>query len=700
MYSFKAKKTTFLKVFQLLGLLVIIFTTESIAEEGDGKKKSKVKQEHNQEILSEMVVTGTRTERRLAEVPVRTEVVSEKLLKNSKARTLADAVEFTTGVRVESNCQNCNFSQIRLNGLDGAFTQILYDSQQTVSSLAAVYGIEQIPSGLIKQIEIVKGGASSLYGPGAIGGVVNIIPREPDSNQIQTEYRYEWMEGKNASGSTNNFNSIAEYASPEKDFNAVLFAQREEMAPLDLSGDEFTEIAKRELDAFGVRINRYINDLEGKVTLDYNRAIEDRRGGDNINLPPFQAEIAEDIDSTRDALLVSWEQTVSPKLDYRITNSFAYTDRLSYYGAGRNPNAFGETKNPHYNFDSQINNYFELVGSHTLSWGLQYNRSDIEDIQPAYNREIDDAFSYTGVYIQDDWSPFDKVNFISGIRVDKHSEINKIIPSPRLAVLYEPTSDFRLRSSVATGFRAPQVFDEDLHLSIVGGEATIIRNSANLKEERSISYQLGGEYTPVVGNGMALIETNLFYTDINDSFFNDVTDNIETDNQLEFTRINRGSSAVYGVEFNIGYQLFNNLSASIGYTEQRARFDDFDNDFRTRDYFKTPNRYGVATLNWELPELFEVFAGLKYTGPMKARHFAGFIEEDRLETTKSFLTFDLGLQKEILLGKKDKLVLSVGGRNLTNDIQRDFDNGPLRDSDYTYGPRFPRSIYSALKYVF
>src|SRR3990170_3239467 len=111
----------------------------------------------------ETVVTATRTRQGLDRVPVRTEVIRRADIEASSARTLADAVEFTTGVRVESNCQNCNFSQIRLLGLDGPYTQVLFDGQPTFSSLASVYGIEQIPAGLVERIEVVKGGGSALY---------------------------------------------------------------------------------------------------------------------------------------------------------------------------------------------------------------------------------------------------------------------------------------------------------------------------------------------------------------------------------------------------------------------------------------------------------------------------------------------------------------------------------------------------------
>ena len=679
--------------------LLAISIETSIAQSTSEEVNEKQTTYETSEDLGEYVVTGTRTQRRLAEVPVRTELIRRDLIDSSQARTLADAVEFTTGVRVESNCINCNFSAIRLNGLEGTFTQILFDSQQTVSSLAAVYGIEQIPSALVQQVEIVKGGASSLYGPGAIGGVVNIIPREPTETGVEANYRYEWMDGLGSSGNNHSFNSVVGFTSDDKLVNGFIYGQREELNALDLSGDEFSEISQRNLTSFGARVNRFFEEADAKLTLDYNRFDEDRRGGDNIDLPPFQAQIAEDLQTVRDAALVSWAQTVSPDFDYRITGSYALTDRDSYYGADFDPNAFGTSKNPLYNLDTQINHHFDAAGMHTFSWGVQHNRSEIEDQQPAYERFINDTFYYTGLYLQDDWTITPNLNLVTGARLDKHSEVSGAIVSPRVALLSTVADNVRLRTSVSTGFRAPQVFDEDLHISIVGGEGTIIRNSPDLEEEKSISYQFGAEYTPTIGNGVGLLETNLFWTEITDSFFNDVTDDPSTTNQLEFTRINRGGASVYGAEFNLGYQIAEQISVELGYVEQRARYDSQDNDFFTRDYFRTPQRYGAATLTWKNPEFADLFVGVKYTGPMQVPHFEGFIPENRLEESESFVTLDMSLQREFRIGQ-DSFIWTIGGRNLTNELQEDYDNGPLRDADYVYGPRFPRSIYTTLGYKF
>src|SRR5687768_11548954 len=202
----------------------------------------------------ETVVTATRTSRRLDDVPVRTEVVGRDVIERLGARTLAEAIEFTTGVRVENNCQNCNFSQIRLLGLEGPYTQLLVDGQPVMSSLAQVYGIEQIPARMIERIEVVKGGGSALYGPGSVGGVVNVISREPSRSGGVAETRSELV-----GGLTNySFNGALDWVDAGRQSYFTAFAQSDRVKPLDVTGDGFTEISRRGLTATGARYARYL----------------------------------------------------------------------------------------------------------------------------------------------------------------------------------------------------------------------------------------------------------------------------------------------------------------------------------------------------------------------------------------------------------------------------------------------------------
>ncbi|HXW08208.1 MAG TPA: TonB-dependent receptor [Vicinamibacterales bacterium] len=640
----------------------------------------------------EIVVTATRTSRRLQDVPVRTEVVDKALMRAIGARTLADAVEYTTGVRVESNCQNCNFSQIRLLGLDGPYTQILIDGQPVISSLAQIYGIEQIPARMIERVEIVKGGGSALYGSGSVGGVVNIISREPARTSGVFETRFEAAEGRPNYSNSGSF----DWASRDRQTNATGFAQLDDVAPLDLTGDGFTEVSSRQLRAGGGRVGRYLLDGRGKLSGELTVLSETRRGGDQLQRPPEQANIAEWIDSRRIGASATWFHGVSSSLDYRLTLAAADTHRDSYYGTGQDPNAFGVTDNLLLLADSQVNQY---VGRHTVSWGGQGTWEDLRDEQPAYARLTDAIYSNVGFFFQDAWAFARGWELVYGLRADRHSAVDRVVASPRMALMISPGDALNIRASVARGFRAPQAFDEDLHLSSVGGEVRFIRLDPDLREERSTNYMLGGEWRPRAWRGQALLELNGFYTELTDLFLARDDDDPATD-AVEYLKINHGDARVYGLEANAGWGIGDDFILQGGLVLQRARYAEAEPDFGSRDFFRTPNLYGNLTMTWTTSRLGTAFAGLRYTGSMKAPHFAGFIDEDRLETTPGFVTFDASIAFPAYESGTRRLTVTVAGRNLTNAFQRDLDQGMFRDANYVYGPRFPRALSVGLRVEF
>ena len=107
-----------------------------------------------------------------------------KLFESTHATCLAQGLSFQPGVRVEDNCQNCGFTQVRINGLDGHYSQILMDSRPIFSALTGMYGLEQIPANMIERVEVVRRGGSALFGASAIGGTINIITKEPTRSGI------------------------------------------------------------------------------------------------------------------------------------------------------------------------------------------------------------------------------------------------------------------------------------------------------------------------------------------------------------------------------------------------------------------------------------------------------------------------------------------------------------------------------------
>jgi outer membrane receptor for ferrienterochelin and colicins len=640
--------------------------------------------------LDDVVVTGTKTEKKLSDVPVRTELIKRAEIEETAARTLADAVEFTPGVRVEANCQNCNFSQLRLLGLEGPYSQILSDGIPLMSSLAAVYGIEHIPARMIDRIEIVQGGGSALYGPGAVAGVVNVISRDPTASGADVEVTYESIDGEPSTS----VSGVGDVVSEDGKTRFSIFGQSDSRDPYDRDGDGFTELTERDMQSFGLTLRQFVGD-GADVRVEYTHTYEDRRGGNNLDLPEFMADIAESIETTRDAGSVTWSHGPSDRFDYRLTGAFANTDRDSYYGAGMDPNAYGNSENPLYILDSQFNHY---LGNHTLTWGAQYQNEELTDEQPAYDRFTDETYDNTGLFLQDDWALSEALSLVLGGRVDKSSEIDDPILSPRLAIKWSPEEALNVRASYASGFRAPQLFDEDLHITTVGGEAQVISNDPALEEESSDSFTLGAEWTPQVGSGFALVEATAFYTTLDDAFFLDEQDDPATPDQ-ELVRINRGGAEIYGAELTLGYQLGEKFETQVGWVIQNSEFDDPEDDFGSTDFFRTPDDYGVFTLSWRDPELVDIFVGAKYTGSMKVPHYAGFIPEDVLETSESFLTWDASVAKTFEVAGND-LTLTVGCKNITDEYQDDLDQGPDRDAGYVYGPRFPRTFYVTAKAAF
>jgi outer membrane receptor for ferrienterochelin and colicins len=189
-------------------------------------------------IEEEIVVTATRTPKLYAETAVKTEVITTTDIQQRVAINLAEALTQTTGVRVENDCQNCNFTQVRINGMEGKYTQILIDSSPVVSAMTGVYGLEQIPAEMLDRIEVVKGGGSALYGGNAVAGVINVITREPQETITTLKLLQESISRKPYT----NLSFHSSVVSDDLNTKAFLFASYQKRDPLDLNNDGFSEL--------------------------------------------------------------------------------------------------------------------------------------------------------------------------------------------------------------------------------------------------------------------------------------------------------------------------------------------------------------------------------------------------------------------------------------------------------------------------
>ena len=152
--------------------------------------------------LDGVVVSANRNETTRRMAPSLVNVLDSKMFETTHSTSLADGLNFQPGVRVENNCQNCGFQQVRINGLEGPYTQILVDSRPIFSALTGVYGLEQIPANMIERVEIMRGGGSALFGSSAIAGTINIITKEPLRNSAQIAHSLTMVGGSRPDNNT------------------------------------------------------------------------------------------------------------------------------------------------------------------------------------------------------------------------------------------------------------------------------------------------------------------------------------------------------------------------------------------------------------------------------------------------------------------------------------------------------------------
>ncbi len=642
-------------------------------------------------LTEEIVVTATRTQKLFTETPVKIAVISREDIERKAPANLADTLYQTTGVRVENDCQNCNFTQVRINGMEGKYTQILIDSSPVVSAMTGVYGLEQIPAEMLDRIEIVKGGGSVLYGGNAVAGVINVLTREPDENKTFLKLHQESVSGKPFT----NLGFRSSLVSKDLNTKAYLFGSYQDREPVDLNDDEFSELGSISNTSFGVNLYNYFSGINGKLKLSLFRIFEERRGGDLFDNPPHEANTAEWIKTNQIGFSSDWNHYLSDKLHYNLSFSLVDAKRDTYYGSHKDPSAYGTTKNPLLFLNSQIN---YQIGSHVFSFGAQHKRDEIRDEATGYDRIIEEVYHESGLFLQDDFQIGSMFSILTGLRLNRHSALDRMIFTPRVSILVNLSRDLGFRTSFSTGFRAPQVFDEDLHITQVGGEGMMVKNSLDLKEEKSYSLNSGFDYAKQFERNLIQFSVEAFYNKLTNTFVLHEIERIE--NARIFERINGSGSKVYGLSIDFGLVLGPRFSLSSGWTFQRSRRDEPEPDFNSIIFFRTPDMYGYVNVSFKSKKWANLDLSGEYTGSMTVPHYAGYIDEDKLETTPSLWVVNIKLNRSINITENSNVSLSLGVYNVLNSYQKDLDKGVDRDSGYVYGPAKPRSLYLGFEFSF
>jgi len=678
--------------------------------------------------MNEVVVSATRYQVGRKEAPVVVKVLNKKIFEGSQSMVLSESLNFQPGVRVETNCQNCGFTQVRLNGLEGGYTQILINSRPIYSALTSVYGLEQLPTSMIERVEVVRSGGSALFGSNAIAGTINIITKEPVMNTWEIQTNLGLIDGRSTDHTTNvNASIVGERLRSGVTFYGMI-RNRE---AFDANGDGFTELTQLENNTLGAKAFFKPTDRQ-KITLDLNAIREYRRGGDRLALAPHFTDITEELDhnTLTSGLTYEWQNKD------RTSNLVAYlsgqsTQRDSYYGGlggGRTRedsltafNAYGNTNDLALVGGLQFSK--QLTSKDVVTFGLEQQYNSVEDGIPAYNRIVDQTVNTLAAYGQYEWKPTSAFTALLGLRfdrsdvdgafsigsVERENDLIAQVFSPRLTILYHLSEEWQLRGGYARGFRAPQAFNEDLHISSVGGEPQFVILSDGLDKETSDAFTASLDYTFTEGFKQLNILVEGFYTALHDPFTIVSTGSV-LDNGSILEEVRNGAGArVGGLNVEINYAPSGALLFSSGGTLQRTAYledqvlfepdpgNDRDPSVVVDQFTRQPNTYGYANVSFTPSESLSLDLTSVYTGSMMVPRVVsetGFLD---LVDTDPFL--EINLKGKIHFHLSDDLMLDISGgvQNLFNAYQNDFDSGPLRDSDYVYGPFRPRSYFLSLR---
>ena len=631
-------------------------------------------------------------------------VVSQKTIQMTPNVCAADVLSYQSGVRVENNCASCGYRQARINGLDGHYSMIMIDSRPVLSSVSNLYGLEQIPSSMIERTEVMRGGGSALYGASAVGGTINIITKEPTENTSEISHT---ITSLGMSESFDNFTSFAtSFVNSDNKSGISLFGSNRQRDGYSYYDDGMTTLPKLNVMSMGTKFFFKTGDFS-KLDIFYNLMKDERRGGNKLSLPVEQANIAETSEHLLHNLTANYHfNTEDNRIHGDLFASFAAVNRKSYAGGyidDDDPDTDAwkyhtKTRDITFNGGGMLRYRFDKLFflPAYLTLGAEYAGDFLKDEALGYQITEKQNTHTESVYLQNEWTDA-KWNILLGLRADKHNLIDNIILSPRLSIKYSLLKSLDLRFSYSEGFRAPQIFDEDLHVSMANGKRFRIRLANDLKEEKSRSFSFSADcYTNVKQLKMNFMAEG-FFTALDDVFAERPINLTDVQGNKIIERYNAAGAKYYGISLEWKTKYSDIFSTDLGFTLQKSRYNEeeewSETAESTRRVLRMPDSYGYFTIEYSQVKNFDFDITGTYTGSMLCPHFVSSgTDKDVLKETESFFDVNLKATYSFNLTKQSVMSLSLGIINLFDSFQKDLDKGVERDSDYIYGPALNRSL--------
>lgn len=521
----------------------------------------------NELFLDDVVITGTMKPVTKLDSPVPVEVYSETFFKANPSPSVFDAMQNINGVRPQVNCNVCNTGDIHINGLEGSYTMVLIDGMPIVSGLSSVYGLSGIPQALIDRVEVVKGPASTLYGSEAVGGLINVLTKNPltSPNLAVDANVTSWQEVNVDIGKKFDF---GENVSNLLGVNYYNYSN-----PIDNNHDNFTDLTLQHRISIFNKINVQ-RDNHKEFSLAGRYVYEDRWGGDmnwNSSYRGGSELYGESIWTSR------WEMFGVYELPWVDNLKFQF----SANGHDQN-SVYGDTK---FIADQKIGfgqlTWGKTLNAHDLLLGAAYRYTYFDDNTPVTFHQGRNAPSKThlpGVFIQDQISLGEQNTILAGLRYDYNSLHGSIL-TPRLNYKWNSLSkNSVLRMSLGNGYRVANVFTED-HAALTGSRDVVFLE--DLKPEKSWNANLNFVQSFYMNSGHHLsLDATAFYTYFNNKIIADY----DTDYTKVIYQNLDGHAVSKGVSLNVNWVAPYGLRLLAGATLMDVYSVDGE-DVKTRELF-------------------------------------------------------------------------------------------------------------------
>jgi len=616
-----------------------------------------------------VVVSGTMKEVSKMNSAIPVEIYTPALFMKNPTPSIFESLGMVNGVQPQLNCNVCNTGDIHINGMEGPYTMVLIDGMPIVSSLATVYGLAGIPNSMVKRIEVVKGPASTLYGSEAVGGLINIITKDPSSAaRLQTDISATSLMELNADVSSK---WKMKNASALLGINYFNFNNK-----LDVNHDNFTDVTQQNRISLFNKWNFERKDnRQASVAVRY--VYEDRWGGElqwNKHYRGSDQIYGESIYTNRVEVIGNYQLPVKEKIYVDYSANYHLQD--SYYGKVKYL-AEQQTGFTQLRWDKKI-------GSHDLLMGLPFRYIYYDDNTAGTSDPVKGNHPMKtylpGIFIQDEYAASEKLTILTGMRYDHHNEHGNIY-SPRISFKLSPNKNNTIRLSTGNGFRVVNLFTED-HAALTGARQVIIKNQ--LRPEQSWNVNLNYAKNIQHRTGFVGIDASIFYT----YFMNKIVGDFKSDPNLIIYDNLAGNAISKGVTLNTDIAFTNSLKIITGVTVM----DVYQNTLSSNgEEVKTPQLFAPHVTGTYAISYFVDRVGLTIdlTGKVNGPMYLPVVPNDYRPARSPWYTL---MNIQLTKAFDNGFEIYGGAKNLLNFMPKDpllrpfdpFDKNTTVDNPYGY----------------